>query len=107
MRITRNKMPTLIDTVTGETYRMHICYEYDPDQYPDGKPIDPSDKLTELNDKGEWVCGECKIEEFNKHKMLHWDHNTPMLKHLFKRKITTVNVGIIMSRELIRQRAQV
>lgn len=57
-----------------------------PDQYPDGKPIDPSDKLTELNDKGEWVCGECKIEEFNKHKMLHWDHNTPMLKHLFKRR---------------------
>jgi hypothetical protein len=48
---TRNKMPTLKDTVTGETYRMHICYECDPDQYPEGKPIDPSDKLAELNDK--------------------------------------------------------
>jgi hypothetical protein len=47
MRITQNKMPTLKDTVTGETYRIHICYECDPDQYPDqypdGKPIDPSD----------------------------------------------------------------
>ena len=26
------------------------------DQYPDGKPIDPSDTLAEPNEKGEWVC---------------------------------------------------
>ena len=31
-------MPTLKDAVTGETYRMHICYECDPDQYPDQYP---------------------------------------------------------------------
>jgi hypothetical protein len=50
-------MNTLKDTTTGETYRLHIYYACDPDQYPDGKPIDPSDKLAEPNEKEEWVCG--------------------------------------------------
>jgi hypothetical protein len=48
-------MNTLKDTTTGETYRLHIYYACDPDQYPDGKPIDPSDKLAEPNEKEEWV----------------------------------------------------
>jgi hypothetical protein len=38
-------------------------------------------------------------EEFNKHKMRALGPQHPMLKHLFKKKITTVNVGIIMSRK--------
>jgi hypothetical protein len=42
---TRERMNTLKDTTKGETYRLHICYASDPDQYPDSKPIDPSDKL--------------------------------------------------------------
>src|SRR5215207_7874909 len=61
--------PLLKDTTTGETYRVHICYECDPDQYPSGKPIDPSDTLAEPNEKGEWVYGPCQAEELNKHKM--------------------------------------
>lgn len=82
-------MPTLIDTVTGETYRMHICYEYDPDQYPDGKPIDPSDKLAEPNEKV--VIARLRILTSVKYE--YCDSNTLTSKHLFKRKITTVNVG--------------
>jgi hypothetical protein len=62
-------MNTLKDTTTGETYRLHICYECDSEQYPDGKPILPSGKLAEPNEKGEWVCGECQIEALNKRKM--------------------------------------
>ena len=53
----------MIDKTTGETRRIHICYECDPDHYPTGKPIDPSDTLTRPNEKGEWVCGECQIED--------------------------------------------
>jgi hypothetical protein len=39
-------------------------------------PILPSDKLAEPNEKGEWVCGNYKIEELNKRKMrvLGLDH---------------------------------
>ena len=61
--------PILKDTTTGETYRMHICYGCDPEQYPNGKPIDPSDTWAEPNKKGEWICGECQIEELNKRKL--------------------------------------
>jgi len=62
-------MHKLKDTTTGENYVIHICYECDPDQYPNGKPILPSDKLAEPNEKGEWVCGECQIETLNKRKI--------------------------------------
>src|SRR5215203_5278775 len=68
-RIYQNKMHKLKDTTTGENYVIHICYECDPDQYPNGKPILPSDKLAEPNEKGEWVCGECQIETLNKRKI--------------------------------------
>ncbi|HEU4824440.1 MAG TPA: hypothetical protein VFS97_13530 [Nitrososphaeraceae archaeon] len=61
--------PTLKDTTTGETRRIHICYECDPDQYPKGKPIDPNDSMARPNTKGEWVCGDCQIEELNKRKI--------------------------------------
>jgi hypothetical protein len=69
MRIYQNKMHKLRDTITGESYIIHVCYECDPDQYPNGKPILPSDKLAEPNTKGEWVCGDCQIEKLNKRKM--------------------------------------
>jgi predicted amidophosphoribosyltransferase len=62
-------MSTLKDITTGEARKIHICYECDPDTYPTGKPIDPSDTLAEPNEKGEWVCGKCQIEEFNKRKL--------------------------------------
>jgi hypothetical protein len=62
-------MHKLKDITTGEAYRMHVCYECDPDRYPNGKPILLSDKLAEPNEKGEWVCGECQIEELNKGKI--------------------------------------
>jgi hypothetical protein len=70
MRIYQSKMHKLKDTTTGENYIIHVCYECDPDQYPNGKPIDPyTDKLAEPNEKGEWVCGECQIEDLNKNKI--------------------------------------
>jgi hypothetical protein len=62
-------MPTLKDTATGETRTIHICHQCDPEQYPRGKPIDPNDWSAQKNAKGEWVCGECQIEELNKRKM--------------------------------------
>ena len=62
-------MPTLKDIITGETRRIQICYECDPDIYPNGKPIDPSDILAEPNEKGEWICGPCQTEELNKRKL--------------------------------------
>jgi hypothetical protein len=57
--------PTLKDytTNTGETRRIHICYECDPDQYPNGKPIDPNDSMAEPDSKGNWICGDCQIED--------------------------------------------
>jgi hypothetical protein len=39
------------------------------EQYPDGKPILPSDTLAEPNEKGQWVCGDCQVEKLNKRKM--------------------------------------
>jgi hypothetical protein len=32
------------------------------DQYPDGKPIDPSDTLAEPKEKGEWVYGNWQLQ---------------------------------------------
>ena len=46
-----------------------MCYECDPDWYPKGKPIDPSDKLAEPNEKGRRFRGDCQIEALNKRKM--------------------------------------
>jgi hypothetical protein len=62
-------MHRLKDATTRENHIIHVCYECDPKQYPEGKPILPSDKLAEPNEKGQWVCGECQIEELNKRKM--------------------------------------
>ena len=62
-------MPTLKDITAGETRRIHICYSYDIDQYPDGKPIDPSDMLAQKLPSSQWICGECQIEELNKRKL--------------------------------------
>ena len=52
-------MPIFKDTETGETFRVHVCYQCDIDRYPTGKPIDASG----------WVCGDCKVEELNKRKL--------------------------------------
>jgi hypothetical protein len=73
-------MHKLKDTTTGENYIIHVCYECDPDWYPTGKPILPSDKLAEPNEKGEWVCGDCQIEELNKRKMRVWGLQHPDVK---------------------------
>jgi hypothetical protein len=63
-------MHKLKDTTTGESYIIHVCYECDPEQYPNGKPIDPTtDKLAEPNEKGEWMCGDCQVEDLNKRKI--------------------------------------
>jgi hypothetical protein len=63
-------MPIFKDTETGETFRVHVCYQCDIDRYPTGKPIDATDKLAEpLPDGSGWVCGDCKVEELNKRKL--------------------------------------
>ena len=64
-------MPTLKDykTKTGETRRIHICYQCDPDTYFEGKPIDNTDWKARKDEKGNWVCGDCQIEELNKWKI--------------------------------------
>ena len=73
-------MNKLKDTTTGQNYIIHVCYECDPDQYPNGKPILPSDKLADPNEKGEWVCGDCQIEELNKRKIHVLGLNHPDVK---------------------------
>ena len=45
---------------TGENYIIHVCYECDPDQSPNGKPIDTKGKLAETF-SGKWVCGTYMI----------------------------------------------
>ena len=44
-------MHKLKDTTIGANYIIHVCYECDPDWYPNGKPILPSDKLADLMKK--------------------------------------------------------
>jgi hypothetical protein len=64
-----NNIPTLKDIKTGETRRIDICYSRDSDQYPNGKPIDPNDWKARMDEKGEWICGECQVEDLNKRKI--------------------------------------
>ena len=44
-------MHKLKDVTTGENHIIHVCYECDPEQYPEGKPILPSDKLAIVTKK--------------------------------------------------------
>src|SRR5215216_2626521 len=46
----------------------------------------PSDKLAEPNEKGEWVCGECQIEELNKHKMRVFGLQHPNVKAFIQKE---------------------
>jgi hypothetical protein len=59
----------LKDLTTGETRTIHICYQCDSEQYPRGKPIDVNDWKARPNEKGEWICGDCQIEELHKRKI--------------------------------------
>jgi hypothetical protein len=79
-------MHKLKDTTTGENYIIHVCYECDPEQYPTGKPILPSDKLAEPSEKGEWVCGECQTEELNKRKMRVLGSQHPEVKAFIQKE---------------------
>ena len=40
----------------------------------------PDDVLAQKNAKGEWVCGECQIEELNKRKLRLFGPNHPDVK---------------------------
>jgi hypothetical protein len=64
-------MPTLKDytTNTGQTRRIYLCNQCDPDQYPKGKPIDSTDWMARKDKKGNWICGDCQVEELNKRKI--------------------------------------
>ena len=77
-------MPILKDTTTGETYRIHICYQCDPEQYPKGKPIDITDWKARKDEKGNWVCGECQIEDINKRKLRMLGPNHPEVQAFIK-----------------------
>jgi hypothetical protein len=81
-------MHRLKDATTGENHIIHVCYECDPEQYPEGKPILPSDKLAEpkANEKGEGVCGECQIEELNKRKMRVFGLQHPDVKAFIQKE---------------------
>lgn len=57
-----------------------IYYQCDPEQYPTGKPTDSSDKLAEPNERGEWVCGMCQVEKFNKRRIRILGLNHPDVK---------------------------
>lgn len=70
----------LKDLIAGETRRIHICYECDPDIYPNGKPIDLNDWMARKDEKGNWVCGDCQIEELNKRKIRVLGLNHPDVK---------------------------
>jgi hypothetical protein len=72
--------PTLKDITTGETRRIHICYQCDPDIYPKGKPIDSTDWKARPDEKGNWICGDCQVEELNKRKIRVLGPNHPEVK---------------------------
>jgi hypothetical protein len=76
--------PTLKDTTTGETRIIHICYQCDSDIYPRGKPIDVNDWKARPNEKGEWVCGDCQIEELNRKKIKVLGPNHPDSKFIIE-----------------------
>ena len=59
-------MAILKDIKTGETSYIHVCYQCDPDTYPKGKPILPTDTMATKDEKGNWVCSECQTESLNR-----------------------------------------
>jgi hypothetical protein len=75
-------MPTLKDITTGETRTIHICYQCDPEQYPRGKPIDVNDWMARKDEKGNWICGDCQIEDLNKRKIRVLGRNHPESKFI-------------------------
>jgi hypothetical protein len=44
-------MSTLKDIITGETCRIHICYECDPEQYPEGISHNSEEQVTIARNK--------------------------------------------------------
>ena len=93
-------MSTLKDTTTNETRRIQVCYYCDPDIYENGKPILPSDKYAEKEPNGEWVCGDCKLEEIRMTKMRVLGVNHPEVRqfshsHLWSEPIFLINSLII------------
>ncbi|HKG89356.1 MAG TPA: AAA family ATPase [Nitrososphaeraceae archaeon] len=68
-----------------------IYYQCDPEQYPTGKPIDSSDKLAEPNERGEWVCGPCKIEQLNKRKLRVLRLQHPEVQQVIQQEDKKVN----------------
>jgi hypothetical protein len=61
-----NFMAILRDLTTGKIHKINICYYCNHDKYPDGKPIDPSDKYARHTDRGDWKCGHCVNEDSKK-----------------------------------------
>ena len=55
-----------------------------PDIYPKGKPIDNTDWKARKNEKGNWVCGDCQIEELNKRKIRVLGPNHPDSKFIIE-----------------------
>ncbi|HEU4822555.1 MAG TPA: hypothetical protein VFS97_03955 [Nitrososphaeraceae archaeon] len=81
--------PILKDTTTGETCRIHICYQCAPDIYPKGKPIDITDWMARKDEKGNWVCGDCQIEALNKRKMRVLGLQHPDVKAFIQKETQT------------------
>ena len=59
-------MHILRDIKTGERTIIRICHQCDPDTYPKGKPILPTDINAKKDEKGNWVCSECQTESLNR-----------------------------------------
>jgi hypothetical protein len=59
-------MHILRDIKTGERTIIRVCHQCDPDTYPYGKPILPTDIGAKKDEKGNWVCSECQTEDLNR-----------------------------------------
>ena len=59
-------------------YQINRCHYCDHDQYPEGKPIDPTTDVNAQQMKdGSWKCSECVLEDNKKLlKLFDGDKNT-------------------------------
>jgi|SRR5215217_2520526 len=90
-------MAILRDIKTGEKSYIHVCYQCDPDIYPKGKPILPTDINAKRDEKtGNWVCSECQTEDLNKMFLRTLGPNHPKCQAFIKeedRQVQKYNDG--------------
>ena len=79
-------MAILRDIKSGKIDFIRICNQCDPDTYPKGKPILPTDIGAKKDEKGNWVCSECQTEDLNRMFLRTLGPNHPKCQAFIKQE---------------------